>query len=86
MKKERELKEGGLSHVSFDKEKLCFSLQMHFSQNMLINLTGSEPHPYDCVSSLEKGMAAHSSVLAWRILWTEEPGQLHLWGHRVRHD
>ena len=23
---------------------------------------------------LEKGMAAHSSVLAWRIPWTEEPG------------
>ena len=25
---------------------------------------------------LEKGMATHSSVLAWRILWTEEPGRL----------
>ena len=23
---------------------------------------------------LEKGMAAHSSILAWRIQWTEEPG------------
>ena len=23
---------------------------------------------------LEKGMAAHSSILAWRIPWTEEPG------------
>ena len=23
---------------------------------------------------LEKGMAIHSSILAWRILWTEEPG------------
>ena len=26
--------------------------------------------------SLEKGMATHSSILAWRILWTEEPGGL----------
>ena len=26
--------------------------------------------------SLEKGMATHSSILAWRIPWTEEPGQL----------
>ena len=26
--------------------------------------------------SLEKRMATHSSVLAWRILWTEEPGGL----------
>ena len=25
---------------------------------------------------LEKEMAAHSSILAWRILWTEEPGKL----------
>jgi len=25
---------------------------------------------------LEKGMATHSSVLAWRIPWTEEPGEL----------
>ena len=25
---------------------------------------------------LEKGMATHSSILAWRIPWTEEPGQL----------
>ena len=24
--------------------------------------------------SLEEGMATHSSILAWRILWTEEPG------------
>ena len=30
---------------------------------------------------LEKEMAAHSSILAWRILWTEEPGGCHLWGH-----
>ena len=28
---------------------------------------------------LEKGMATHSSILAWRILWTEEPGGLQLW-------
>ena len=26
---------------------------------------------------LEKGMATHSSILAWRITWTEEPGRLH---------
>jgi len=25
---------------------------------------------------LEKGMATHSSILAWRILWTEDPGRL----------
>ena len=32
---------------------------------------------------LEKGMATHSSILAWRIPWTEEPGGLcSLWGHK----
>ena len=29
---------------------------------------------------LEKEMATHSSVLAWRILWTEEPGGLQSMG------
>ena len=29
---------------------------------------------------LQKGMATHSSILAWRILWTSP------WGHRVGHD
>ena len=36
---------------------------------------------------LEKGMATHSSILAWRILWTEEPGGLQSMGlQRVGHD
>ena len=36
---------------------------------------------------LRKGMATHSSILAWRIPWTEEPGGLLSMGsHRVRHD
>ena len=28
----------------------------------------------------EKGMATHSNILAWRISWTEEPGELHSMG------
>ena len=36
---------------------------------------------------LEKGMATHSSILAWRIPWTEKPGGLQSMGfQRVRHD
>ena len=31
---------------------------------------------------LEKEMATHSSILAWRIPWTEEPGRLQSWGHK----
>ena len=30
---------------------------------------------------LEKGMATHSSLLAWRIPWTEEAGGYSSWGH-----
>ena len=37
--------------------------------------------------SLEKEIATHSSILAWRIPWTEEPGGLQFVGsQRVRHD
>ena len=36
---------------------------------------------------LEVGMATHSSVFAWRIIWTEEPGRLQSIGwQRVGHD
>ena len=36
---------------------------------------------------LEKGMETQSSILAWRIPWTEEPGRLQsLWSQGVRHD
>ena len=36
--------------------------------------------------SLEKEMATHSSILAWRMPWTEKPGGLETWSQRVRHD
>ena len=36
---------------------------------------------------LEKGMATHSSILAWKISWTEEPGKLQYIGlQRVGHN
>ena len=36
---------------------------------------------------LEKGTATHSSILAWRIPWTEEPGGLKsMWSQRDRHN
>ena len=37
--------------------------------------------------TLEKEMATHSSILAWRIPWTEKPGRLQSLGsQRVRHN
>jgi len=45
---------------------------------------GSVPGSED---PLEKEMATHSSILAWRILWTEEPGGLQYRGsQRVGHN
>ena len=41
----------------------------------------------DIISPLEKEMATHSNILAWRIPWTEEPGELQSLGsQRGRHD
>ena len=42
-------------------------------QETLVRSLGQE-------DSLEKGMATHSSILAWRIPWTEEPGGLQSMG------
>ena len=43
--------------------------------------------PWRSEGPLEKGTATHSSILAWRIPWTEEPGGLHPMGsQRVGHD
>ena len=48
-------------------------------QKWVQSLGGEDP--------LEEGMAIHSSILAWRILWTEEPGGLlSIGSHRVGHD
>ena len=53
---------------------------MHMMQEIQIQSLGQE-------DPLEEGMATHSSVLAWRIPWTEEPGGLHTLGsQRIRHD
>ena len=36
---------------------------------------------------LEKGMAIHSSILVWKIPWTDEPGRLQsIVSQRIRHD
>ena len=49
-------------------------------QETLVQSLGQE-------DSLEEGMATHSSILAWRIPWTEEPGGLQSTGSQgVRHD
>ena len=57
---------------------------------MVKNLPGmweTQVQSLDLEDPLEKGMATHSSILAWRILWTEEPVGLQSMGsQRVAHD
>ena len=54
------------------------------------NLPTMRQTQVQCLSQkdpLEKGMASHSSILAWRIPWTEEPGGLQsMWSPRVGHN
>ena len=66
---------GGFSDGSDGKEFAC-----NVGDPSLIPGSGrSDP--------LEKGMATHSSILSWRIPWTEEPSGLQLMGsQRVGHD
>ena len=54
------------------------------------NLPAMQETQVQCLSHeepLEVGMATHSSILAWRLPWTEEPGGLQSLGsQRVGHD
>ena len=49
-------------------------------QEMQVQFLGQE-------EPVEKEMVTRSNILAWEILWTEEPGRLDSpWCHRVGHD
>ena len=48
---------------------------LHAIQETWVRFLGGE-------DPLEKEMATHSSTLAWRIPWTEEPGGYSPWGHK----
>ena len=48
---------------------------------------GSIPGTVDWDDHHEEGTATHSSILTWKIPWTEEPGGLQSMAfHRVKHD
>ena len=58
---------------------MVFSAQMvknlsAIQETLVLSLGREDP--------LEKGVAPHSSILAWRIPRTEEPGGYSLWGHK----
>ena len=53
----------------------------------LLAMQETQVRSLDQEDPLEKEIATHSSILAWRIPWTEEPGGLQSMGSQgVRHD
>ena len=75
-----------------DKEKL--STPLHFRTSLVAQRVKRLPAMQETwvpslgwEDPLEKEMATHSSILAWKIPWMEEPGRLQSTGsQRVRHD
>ena len=54
---------------------LPFLLSFHYFYNLPFYLCSSAVLMM-CIDMVEKAMAPHSSTLAWKIPWTEEPGRL----------
>ena len=82
-----------LSHCGLPQDTLCSFLYYTMSFPGGSEVKASACNAGDPVWSLgwedplEKEMATHSSILAWRIPWTEEPGGLQFTGsQRVGHD
>ena len=66
---------------------LCISIPGSSAVKNLPPMQETQVRSLGQEDSLEEGMATHSSILAWRIPWTEEPGRLQSRGsQRVRHD
>ena len=65
--------------MKFSKEEAGASLVAQMVKN-LPAMQETQVQSLSQEDALEKGMATHSSLLAWRIPWTEEPGGLQSMG------
>ena len=73
------------SHQTSSEEPLSVGLESYLFTFKLYTVI--EHFPMDFNPMMEKAMASHSSTLAWKIPWVEEPGRLQSMGSlRVRHD
>ena len=59
--------------------KLC-SVKLSSNSHMPMQETGIQSLGQK--DPLEKDIATHSSIIAWEIPWTEEPGRLYPYGHK----
>ena len=65
------------SLIKFSKDYfLGLIIGAHVLESELVLNVKVIPNYLGWEDPLEEGMAAHSSILAWRIPWTEEPGRL----------
>ena len=83
-----ELKFKGLPNIKRNASELVPMTQMNLEPIIQSEVSQKEKDKY-CILTyiLEKAMAPHSSTLAWKIPWTEEPGGLQSMGSlRVGHD
>ena len=82
------------SHFLFKEWKSIYALPLFYWASLVAQMVKNLPAMQEIQVwslgwdyPLEKGMATHSSVLAWRIPWPEEPGRVQSLGsQRVRHD
>ena len=80
----RKDKHGGIIENLAPQHRFLWWLQM--AKN-LPAMQETQVWPLNWEDPLEEGMATHSSILAWRIPWTEKPGRLQSMGsQRVWHD
>ena len=63
-------------------EQLTGASQVALGKKLPVNTRDTWVRSLGQEDALEEGMATHSSILAWRIPWTEESGELQLWGHK----
>ena len=73
-----------VGYSSWGRKELDTTEQLHYYDfRAVLGIVNSG----GLVTKSEKAMAPHSSTLAWKILWMEEPGRLQSMGLlRVRHD
>ena len=73
--------------IGSKKPPLFYNILLDREKGPLCNHIKKQGISIFLVSSSEKAMATHSSTLAWKIPWTEEPGRLQSMGSLgVRHD
>ena len=73
-------------HVNTGDSPVCF-VKASLVAQIVKSLPAVQETPVQSLGwedPLEKEMATHSSILAWRIPWTKEPGRLQSIGHKSR--